>query len=81
MHVGLTGPGHVQPPGCHVRGYVEIGAAAGEPVQVLQALLLVQLGVEGEGGHVQQGEQVGQPPHAVDAVAEDDYSPWGVFTK
>ena len=34
-------------------------SAAGEPVQVLQALLLVQLGVEGEGGHVQQGEQVG----------------------
>ena len=30
--------------------------------------------MEGEGGHVQQGEQVGQPPHAVNAVAEHNCS-------
>ncbi len=42
------------------------------PVQILEPLLLMKLGVEGKGFDPQQVEQVNQPPHTVDTVAEHD---------
>jgi hypothetical protein len=42
------------------------------PVQILESLLLMKLSVEGKGFDHQQVEQIHQPPHTVDTVAEND---------
>jgi hypothetical protein len=42
------------------------------PVQILEPLLLMKLSVKGKGFDPQQVEQVHQPAHTVDTVAEND---------
>jgi hypothetical protein len=42
------------------------------PVQILEPLFLMKLSVKGKGFDPQQVEQVHQPPHTVDTVAEND---------
>ena len=84
MYVGLKGLGElvvdhvlyvgdVQAPGRHIRGHQEPVLAGGEPVQVLETLLLMELGVKGKQVDIKKGEEVGKPSDA-DAVAEDHSS-------
>ena len=54
--------GDVQAPGRHIRGHQELVLAGGEPVQVLEKLLLMELGVKGKGVDTKKGEGVSEPP-------------------
>ncbi len=42
------------------------------PIQILEPLLLMKLSMKGKGFDPQQVEQVHQPAHTVDTVAEND---------
>ena len=60
----------VQPPGGHVRRHQQPAVVRGEPLQVLEPLLLVHLRVQAQGADFHEGEEVDQPADAVDGVAE-----------
>ena len=64
--------GDVEASRSNIGGNQKARGGGGEPVQVLQSLLLVELSVEGERGHREQTQQVGQASDTVNGVAEDN---------